>query len=392
MTSTPNLGFDLGLDNHWSAALSFGYNGFDFPNHRDNRGIEINPKIHHWLISAEAKYSFTDRSVGHFLSAQIFGGRYNAGGISFPRFLKDSRYEGYGIGASVNYGYRFRLSEQWSLELAAGPAYIHLDYDKYRCGRCGARVKSGVKNMVLPRGALNIIYLLPSKRKSRERKIETTSLARLEQTSSDSRSKSLLDTIRPDTLHSLPSTFPDLRKENVKCQQKCDTMKWVITYPVDKSDLQKNFDSNADGLASLDSVLINTDPQRIIRIKIIGYASPEYGSDYNKSLSERRALEISRLIRNQYGLEAVVLGEGEDWRGLRDLMSKSPLSSKGEMRAFEIVSADLSPTQRKKKLFEIDGGITYGKLLKMLFPKLRRTEIEIIIDDTEKSESYSKSD
>ena len=62
------------------------------------------------------------------------------------------RYDGYGFGVGLSYGYSKVLNKRWNLEFEAGLGVLWSDYTKYLCKTCGA-----------PQGNEKKIYLIPSK-------------------------------------------------------------------------------------------------------------------------------------------------------------------------------------------------------------------------------------
>ena len=58
------------------------------------------------------------------------------------------------------YGYQWILGPHWNFEAAVGFGYNYINYDKYKCGNCGSKEKSGNTNYVGPtKLAISAIYL-----------------------------------------------------------------------------------------------------------------------------------------------------------------------------------------------------------------------------------------
>lgn len=150
-TSTINLGFEVGLGKKWSLDVSGNYNGWKFAD---------NASLRHWLVQPEARYWLCEKFNGHFFGLHGFYGDYNVGGISFlGDNMKNHRYDGNLYGAGLAYGYQWFLSSRWSMEAEIGVGWAHLDYDKYECGPCGAKLGSETKDYFGPtKLALSIIY------------------------------------------------------------------------------------------------------------------------------------------------------------------------------------------------------------------------------------------
>ena len=140
-TASANLGIEFGLANHWTLDLSGNYNGWAI-NDR---------KWKHWFVQPEGRYWFCSRFSGHFLAVNAIAGSYNIGnlhnnikflGTDF-KSLTDYRYEGWGAGAGIAYGYAWILGKHWNLEAEIGVGWIYSRYDKFDCEICGKKVASG---------------------------------------------------------------------------------------------------------------------------------------------------------------------------------------------------------------------------------------------------------
>lgn len=156
---TPNLGVEVGLAPRWTLNASGSFNAWKSYGH----------KWKHWVVQPEARYWFCDRFSGHFVGAHLLGGQYNVGdvdlnfsflGTHFSK-LKDSRYQGWFVGAGVAYGYDWVLSEHWNLEAEIGIGWTYTRFDRYPCAKCGTKMASNKPhNYVGPtKVALNIVYV-----------------------------------------------------------------------------------------------------------------------------------------------------------------------------------------------------------------------------------------
>ncbi len=159
-TTTPNLGFEVGLAPKWTLDVSMGYNPWTFSD---------NKKWKHWLVQPEARYWLCEKMGGHFLGLHLHGGQYNIGnvnadfkllGTDFSK-LKDSRYEGWFVGAGVSYGYAWMLGKHWNLEAEIGIGYAYTRYDRYECATCGSKMQDdNVHHYVGPtKAAINLVYV-----------------------------------------------------------------------------------------------------------------------------------------------------------------------------------------------------------------------------------------
>lgn len=159
-TLSPNLGVEVGLAPRWSFDLSGNFNLWTVGNGH---------KWRHWMVQPEARYWFCRRFAGHFLGLHVLGGEYNMGNLNLPfkflgsdfRELKDKRYEGWGVGAGVAYGYAWPVHKHWNIEAEIGLGWIWTKFDSYPCADCGKRLDHGkTHNYVGPtKLALNLVYL-----------------------------------------------------------------------------------------------------------------------------------------------------------------------------------------------------------------------------------------
>lgn len=158
-TATINLGVEVGVAPKWTIDLSGNLNAWN---------IKEEKKWKHWMVQPEARYWFCDRFSGHFLGIHAHGGQFNIGGIDTNiRFLgtdfsklANNRYQGYGIGAGIAYGYAFILGKHWNLELELGVGYSYTNYDRFECFGCGRKVGSGDHHYFGPtKAAINLVYV-----------------------------------------------------------------------------------------------------------------------------------------------------------------------------------------------------------------------------------------
>ena len=156
---SPNLALEVGLAPKWTLDISGQFNFWTVNDH----------KWKHWVVQPEARYWFCERFVGHFLGFHALGGEYNFGklhnninllGTDLSKLI-DHRYQGWGIGAGIAYGYDWVLAEHWNLEAEIGIGWIYTRFDSYPCADCGKKIDSNkVHNYVGPtKAAINLVYL-----------------------------------------------------------------------------------------------------------------------------------------------------------------------------------------------------------------------------------------
>ena len=128
----PNIGVEIGLAPKWTLDVTGQLNAWT---------IGDGHRWKHWLVQPEARYWFCERFAGHFLT--------------------DQRYQGWGAGAGVAYGYAWPVHKHWNVEAEIGIGWIYTRFDSFPCKDCGKKIDSDrVHNYVGPtKAALNIVYL-----------------------------------------------------------------------------------------------------------------------------------------------------------------------------------------------------------------------------------------
>jgi len=149
---SPNLGVEVQVAPKWSVDLSGNFNFWS---------MSGGARWKHWLVQPEARYWFCQPLGGHFVGAHLLGGIYNVGHISHMGKLADHRYEGWGVGAGVAYGYSWLLGRHWNLEAEIGLGWVYSRYDMFECAGCGRKVeRDRVRNYVGPtKAAISIVYV-----------------------------------------------------------------------------------------------------------------------------------------------------------------------------------------------------------------------------------------
>lgn len=156
--TTMNVGLEYGVAPRWTVELSGAYNPWTL-------NKETNKKVRSWGVFPEARYWFCERFQGHFLGLHSGYAQYNMGGVKLPLWNKDTkpyRYQGWGTGVGVAYGYSWILGKRWNLETTLGLGYVFTKYDKYACPTCGKRLTEGAKHHYLgpTKAGISIIYMI----------------------------------------------------------------------------------------------------------------------------------------------------------------------------------------------------------------------------------------
>lgn len=166
VTTTINLGLEVGVAPKWTLELPVNYNPWSFPIDRTTtvNGVtsteRIERKIKHWLIQPEGRYWFCEKFNGHFVGLHGIIGGYNVGGFDFLG-LKEDRYQGNVYGGGLAYGYHYILNTHWSIEGTIGAGVVYLDYKQYECPVCGALKDDATTIRFAPtKVGISIIYMI----------------------------------------------------------------------------------------------------------------------------------------------------------------------------------------------------------------------------------------
>lgn len=154
LTSTINLGMEVGLAEKWTLDVSGNYNPWIFGSE------EPKTRLKHWMLQPELRYWLCEKFNGHFFGVHGHGGQFNVGGLKFlSGSIKENRYQGSFYGAGVSYGYQWLLNERWSMEAELGVGWAHLDYDTLPCKDCGEKIPGGIRDYVgVTKLSLSLIY------------------------------------------------------------------------------------------------------------------------------------------------------------------------------------------------------------------------------------------
>lgn len=154
-TTTPNAGIELKLSNKWTAGINLALNPWSFSD---------NKKLKHFLVAPQVRYWLCESFSGHYFGANMAYVHYNVSDIKFPFGLyggvDGERRQGDLAAIGASYGYSWILSPHWSLEAEAGLDIGHAWSDCYDSAKCGSYRGPDNKFMVLPKLALNIVYII----------------------------------------------------------------------------------------------------------------------------------------------------------------------------------------------------------------------------------------
>lgn len=157
--------------------------------------------------------------------------------------------------------------------------------------------------------------------------------------------------------------------------------KAFLDFQVGRSVIIPSFRRNPEELAKIDEAvqdIKNNQDVQITGLYIEGYASPEGKYETNERLSRERATALKEYIRGKFGFGETLFKVSwtpEDWDGLVAAVQAGNMDYKDKVLE-TIASTDILDG-RERKLMGIASGIPYRKMLKEIFPELRRVEYQI---------------
>ena len=190
----------------------------------------------------------------------------------------------------------------------------------------------------------------------------------------------------PQVQRRIPSyCLEELEKRN---QFASDNME--ITFKVSRTEVEISLFNNEVSfnriLETLDRITQNEN-LKIVRLHIIGFASPEGPQKFNEWLGINRAKSlISAIIeqRPELGLseEDFEVHNGEEnWDGLHKVLAASDMEQKAEVLKI-IDDESLSAESKKERIRRIAQGAVWDKLVNEIYPYLRSVKFQAEYYDT----------
>ena len=148
------------------------------------------------------------------------------------------------------------------------------------------------------------------------------------------------------------------------------------------STINPNFRNNQrelDKINQLISMLTSDRDVVVTSIEMRGYASPEGSAQSNYDLSSQRAKAmrdyfVRRLTHIPSSSFLIGVG-GEDWEGLKSLLTDYSVGYKNEI--FNIINTVRDLDVREQRIRQLGNGEPYRQIFRDLYPKLRRVDCQI---------------
>ena len=167
-----------------------------------------------------------------------------------------------------------------------------------------------------------------------------------------------------------------------------DVIRGRILFEHDRADLDHALEVNLSAIDSLVEVSKRTeDPLfRITSVDITGWSSPDGNSFWNVTLAGWRADCATRLMAGALRDSTVTTflsAGGVDWNGLVTLLEGS--SDEGFSEAAQIIRTT-DPPYRRNNLKVLRYGRPWGRMMRELFPLLRRADITVTYEHSVREE------
>lgn len=151
--------------------------------------------------------------------------------------------------------------------------------------------------------------------------------------------------------------------------------KTEILYKINDSKITKKALKQSDLDAFRANVDANLENDRATQhIAVSGYASPDGPETFNDKLSKARSetgkAAVAKLLKDA-GLDIDAAAYGEDWEGLKELVSQSDIQDKNLI--LQVLSLYDTPAQRESELKNM--ATVFNELKSDVLPKLRRSKV-----------------
>ncbi|MDR0756424.1 MAG: DUF3575 domain-containing protein [Tannerella sp.] len=175
-TTTINLGLEYALSDRLTLDIGVNYNPWKFPHKvidasgKVDESASYDGKFKHFMVQPELRWWLCEKFNRHFFGLHAHYLNYNIGGLSFlpdgwgdhhNDGIQNKRFEGWGGGTGVSYGYHWLLSSRFSLEFTLGVGYTYLKFSKYDCAKCTPVISKSVMHYLGPtKAGITAVFML----------------------------------------------------------------------------------------------------------------------------------------------------------------------------------------------------------------------------------------
>ena len=177
-----------------------------------------------------------------------------------------------------------------------------------------------------------------------------------------------------------------------KPKQSLTTKNLTMYYPMQQSSFDRKEQKKGEVADFVNNLKDATaDANTVIKsIEVASYASPDGPEDMNQKLVDQRGKTGEQFTKDQLkkveGASNVIsrqTTQSEDWEGFKKMMESSNMRDKDLI--LRVLSMYSDPTTREREIKNISAA--YTSLKSDVLPKLRRSEINAVIQTKEKSDS-----
>lgn len=364
-TLSPNIGYEFKMGEKSSLDLSMSWNPFTFSENKKWKHLLFQPEYRFWLGEKSKVFE------GHFIGPHAHAAIFNVSRLDNPPFseyMRKHRFEGWLVGAGATYGYRWNFNSGWGLEAAIGLGYAYMQYDRFECRNCGAKLgEDEAKHYFGPtKASLALVYAVNTKKKEQvpvKVPVKTPEL-------------------KPKELYE-PNFGVSYLTPHVETEKVRDEIGQAhLQFKIGSSFIDESFEDNNAELDKLyavfEQVLANKQLS-ITDVVMKAYACPIGTYHNNLKLSDDRAASALKKIKSKFPQYTTLFksssGRGEDWDGLSTMVAESSMGDKDQV--LNIIKNVGVLVGREKQLMEINGGKTYAYMKENMFPQLRRVECEV---------------
>lgn len=147
-TGNINAEFGMTLNKKFSIHCPVQYNPFVFS--KSN-----NTKFQNLTVMPCGRYWFRESFRDSFIALSVIGSRYNISNI-----WDSYRYDGYGAGAGLSFGWTYPMAPRWNFKWEVGVAGLWTSYDKFVHKKAGYKFGHEYGWHIIPhKVAVNLVYL-----------------------------------------------------------------------------------------------------------------------------------------------------------------------------------------------------------------------------------------
>lgn len=377
ITLTPNLSADVRIAPHWTLGATVGYNPWshtasdkyhaifrrgdahDAIDKVQWRHLMVMPELRRWFGKEEPYYN-------QFWGVNMFWSHYNVGNVRFPlgmyNSLRSKRRQGDAFAVGASYGRVWHLTGSFYLEGEVGMDVGLAHYTEYECKHCGAELGKDTKPFLVPKVGLSLVFAPTKKGET----VEPPTNVRIDTVPEPFRPVLSIVPEFGGVADSLAKTHPVLKEralyrpyDSTRILRKEEGALYVH-FPLDKSDLRRDFRDNApilDQIVEVTRLIMADSTSSVSCIQIIGLASIEGRLAHNQELSSARAQALQAYVQQRVDVPDSLfetISGGEAWTEFRDQVNDLKLALEAAGKGTKYVEGDISQGELNEILQLVD--------------------------------------